>query len=263
MEVKRQMIGSYDNREFPVLIIRSKHIGKDVPALIYYHGGVFFLEASSAHKKSAFLYAQQSKCAVIFPLFRLSIQNKFPTTIEDSYATLIWTAQHARQIGIDPNRIAIGGDSSGGSITAVVSQMALDRKEVNICFQMLIYAAFDHTMSFKSMKKYTDAPFSNTKTFEVMWSEYLDGIEIIPDYVSALQRVDLRNLPPAYIETAEFDPTHDEGVWYAHKLQEAGVNVELNETKGTIHAYDVVNNSPITIENWNKRINALRKSFNN
>jgi acetyl esterase len=259
IEVSTQIISGYQGGTFEALIIRPKNIIKNAPCLVYYHGGAFFLEPASTHKESSFVYAKEAQCVVILPLFRLSIKHPFPTTIEDSYLALVWAAKNAEKLGIDEKKIAVGGDSSGGSIAAVVSQMALDRGEVSPCFQMLIYAAFDHTMTSKSMKNYTNTPFSNTKTFEVMWREYLQGVEGNPPYISALERDNFANLPPAYIETAEFDPIHDEGILYAQKLQEAGVAVVLHETKGTIHAYDTVKKSTITIESVQKRINTLKK----
>jgi acetyl esterase/lipase len=115
------------------------------------------------------------------------------------------------------------------------------------------------------MQAFQDTPLWNAPSSKLMWNVYLKGKDRmnLPQYTSSLQRTNLNGLPPAYIETAEFDCLRDEALLYSQKLKEAGIEIELNETKGTIHAYDIMRNSEVTETSINRRLNALRQAFNN
>ena len=130
-------------------------------------------------------------------------------------------------LGIDKDKIAIGGDSAGGNLAACVAQMALDRKEISLCFQLLVYPVCDHTLSTASMYTFQDTPLWNAPSSKLMWDVYLKGKDRnnLPKYVSSLQRTDLKGLPPTYIETAEFDCLRDEGLLYAQKLNDTNITV--------------------------------------
>lgn len=264
IDVQSHQIQGFQNKKIEVLIFKPRNMQLSAPCLIYCHGGGFFIEAAQAHKKMMFEYAEKANCIIIFPHYRVSLSSPFPTSLEDCYAASKWANDNSAMLGIDKNRLAIGGDSAGGNLAACVAQMALDRKEINLCFQLLIYPVCDHTLSTTSIKEFQDTPLWNAPSSKLMWDVYLKGVRRsnMPKYVSALQRTDLNGLPPAYIETAEFDCLRDEAILYAQKLKKSDVPVELNETKGTIHAYDIIRKSEITEANINRRVNALRLSFN-
>ena len=254
-------IKGYGGRAMQVLTFRPKDLSPGAPCLVYFHGGGLFAEALPLQKQLACRYAQEAECVVVFPQYAVSVDAPFPAGLEDCYAALVWAKDHASTLGIAPDRIAVGGDSAGGSMAACVSQLALDRKSVVPCFQLLVYPVCDHRMSTASMSAFTDTPVWNTANTHLMWKLYLNGHENAPPYTSAQQRADLSGLPNAYIETAEFDPLRDEGNNYAGRLKEAGVTVELNETKGTVHGYDAIASSGITKANVQRRIQALRRAF--
>ncbi len=263
IEITSHQIKGFENKEIEVLVFKPKNIPANAPCLVYCHGGGFFIEAAQAHKKMMFEYAEKTNCIVVFPHYRVSLNNPFPTSLEDCYASLKWTNENANTLGIDKNKIAIGGDSAGGNLASCVAQMTLDRQEINLCFQLLVYPVCDHTLSTASMQTFQDTPLWNAPSSKLMWDVYLKGKDrkSFPKYVSPLQRTDLKGLPPTYIETAEFDCLRDEAILYAQKLTDTNIEVELNQTKGTIHAYDIIEKSSITQDSIQRRVTALKKAF--
>jgi acetyl esterase len=256
-------VAGYNGDEIEVLVFKPSNIGPDAPCLVYCHGGGFFLEAVGPHKAAVVRYALEANCMVIFPHYRLSLKDPFPAGLQDCYAALAWAHSAAPSLGIDPTKIAVGGDSAGGNLAACICQIAADQGSVPVCFQMLVYPVCDHRMGTASMQAFQDTPLWNAPSSKRMWDEYLKGVDrsLMPDYASVLHRADFSGMPAAYIETAEFDCLHDEAVQYAAQLQAAGIEVELNETKGTIHAYDIVQKSSITQDSFKRRIAALRRAF--
>lgn len=261
VEASSSTITGHGGRVMEVLTFRPKDLAAGAPCLVYFHGGGLFAEALPLQKQMACRYAREAKCVVVFPHYAVSVDAPLPAGLEDCYAALVWAKEQAAFLGIAPDRIAVGGDSAGGSMAACVSQLALDRKSVDVCFQLLVYPVCDHRMITDSMNAFTDTPVWNTASTRLMWKLYLRGHHSSPPYTSAQQRADLKGLPNAYVETAEFDPLRDEGNSYAARLKEAGVSVELNETKGTVHGYDAIASSAITKANVQRRIQALRKAF--
>lgn len=214
--------------------------GEALPCILNCHGGAF-VGAWLPHQKGYCLFfAEKLHCRVIFADYRVAVDNPFPTPVEDCYAVLKWVADNCVSLGIDPARIAVFGDSAGGSLAAAVCLMSRDRNGPKICHQMLIYPVTDSSCSSKSAKEFTDVPEFNGLGNVVMWKWYLKNGDFgMPQYAAPLLADDLSGLPPAYVETAEFDCLHDEGVAYAEKLKAFGVEVELNETKGSYHGFDI------------------------
>ncbi|MBK9580375.1 MAG: alpha/beta hydrolase [Saprospiraceae bacterium] len=263
IEVSSHQINGFESKHIEVLVFKPRNISSNAPCLVYCHGGGFFIEAAQAHKKMMFEYAQKANCVIVFPHYRVSYNNPFPTSLEDCYSTLKWTNDNTKLLGIDKDKIAIGGDSAGGNLAACIAQMALDRQEISLCFQLLVYPVCDHTLSSASMKTFQDTPLWNAPSSKLMWDVYLKGKDRnnLPNYVSPLQRTDLNGLPPAYIETAEFDCLRDEALLYSQKLKDTNIKVELNQTKGTIHAYDIIEKSSITQDSIQRRVIALQQAF--
>ena len=154
------------------------------------------------------------------------------------------------------------GDSSGGNFAAAVCLLARDRKGKAPCYQMLIYPVVDAKRSFPSATSCLDTPELNSYGLDYAWRLYLqNGDQGMLPYASPYLAEDLSGLPPAYVETAEFDPLHDEGLAYAKKLEAAGVPVELNETKGSYHGFDIQMELPYSKAALNHRIQVLKKAF--
>lgn len=245
-----------------VQIFEPSNITKKLPCLVYVHGGAFSYKASAHHKKLACLYAMKAKCRVYFPDYHLLPKYPYPAAYEDVLALYNYITENAAELGINQQRIGIAGDSAGGSIAALLCNNC-EREGLKLpCLQMLIYPVTDVTMQTDSMKKFSDTPLWNSKNNKRMWSYYCKNLKVKDTYAASPM---YSSLPPAipdtYIETAEYDCLHDEGIIYGNRLLEAGTSVEINETKGTIHGYDSVLNTKIAISNIKKRISFLRKGF--
>lgn len=240
IHIRKRTINGFKDNSLNLFIYKPENLPPDAPCLIYLHGGGFFLRGSFMSRKAAIYYARHLPCVVIYVDYSLSLTHPFPTALEEAYIALCWANEHASELGIDAAKIGIGGESAGGALSATVCQMTRDRNGPNICCQLLIYPVLDDKMETESMREMVDTPLWNRVTNQVMWDYYLKGVktENVP-YISAMRASSFKNLAPAYIETAEFDPLRDEGKIYAQKLEKEGVKVELNETKRTIHGYDI------------------------
>lgn len=234
-----------------------------MPCLLYYHGGGFGLTYGGPHINMCQRYASEAGCTVIFVEYRLMPKHPFPGGADDCYLALEWALENAERLGIDPSRIAVGGDSAGGALSASVSQMSLDRGTTKLCAQMLIYPVTDMDCKTRTATEFTDTPIFNSVSNRRMWDAYLCNYAAgeCPDYASPIHREDLTGLPPAYVETAEFDPLHDEGLAYAERLSDAGIAVELNDTKGTVHGYDAATKSALGEDAIVRRVSYLKAAF--
>lgn len=261
--VTKKSVKSYDGADIEVLFFEPYGIEEPSPCLVYYHGGGFTLAASAAHYRVIKQCSLEAECKVVFVQYRLAPENPHPTPSEDCYAALRWTFENAEMLNIDRNAIAVGGDSAGGALAAAVCQMARDRGTDMPLFQLLIYPVTDRRMQTDSCRQFTDTPMWNAKLNEKMWSDYLqDETASSLAYASPMEAQSLENLPDAYVETAEFDCLRDEGIAYARALKDAGATVVLNETKGTMHGFDIVRNAPTTKKAVAKRIEYIRSRFN-
>ena len=262
ISMKKETIKSYDGAEIEILIFDPYGIEEPAPCLVYYHGGGFFFGGAGYHYKLAKQYALETPCKVVFVQYRLAPKNPHPTPAEDCYAALRWAFEKADKLNVDKEKIAVGGDSAGGALAAAVCQMAKDRGTDMPLLQLLIYPVTDRRMNYDSCRKFTDTPMWNAKLSVKMWQGYVQD-ENAPDiaYASPMEAKIFGNLPSAYVETAEFDCLHDEGIAYANALLEAGVSVELKETRGTMHGFDIVEKAPTTRAAIKARIEFMKKIF--
>jgi len=260
----KHTIPGYQGGLIDITIYEPDNSQKDTPCLVYLHGGAFVLKASPYLKTLVCTYALKTPCKVVYVDYRLAPKYPFPVGAEDCYAAFEWVHQHAQELGIDPNKIAIGGDSAGGALAAAVNLMALDRNTPTACFQLLIYPVTDARQQTESIKQYFDTPLWNSRQTEKMWKLYFKG-EISADraYASPIEADSFEKMPPTYIEVAEFDCLRDEGINFAKALQKSGVQVELNETKGTIHGFEIAESSEFVHQIIKHRIDVLKKAINN
>jgi len=207
------------------------------PILIYSHGGGWVKGNVYTHGKVCRYLAERVGCLVVSVDYRKAPQYKFPIPLEDVYAALRWTAEHAAQLHGDPSRIAVGGDSAGGNLSAALCLMAKDRGGPNIIFQLLVYPATDlSSLDTESYRLY-GSDYGLTKAdVEECRDKYLRSpADRTHPYASPLLAKDLGNLPPALIITGEYDVARDEGEAYAKRLREAGVRARSFRCAGIGH----------------------------
>ncbi|MBB01367.1 MAG: lipase [Planctomyces sp.] len=213
--------------------------GERLPLLVYYHGGGWVLgNLDSAHGLTASL-AARSGCAVLSVDYRLAPENPFPAAVEDAMAALEWATDSAESLSIDKTRIAVGGDSAGGNLAAVVSILARDAGGPAVQYQLLIYPATDAACNTRSMDRFAEGLVLEKKDMFWFWSHYCDDRSVRENDVRAspLRVADAGGLPPAYCLLAELDPLIDEGQAYADRLEAAGVAVTCRRVPGAIHAF--------------------------
>jgi acetyl esterase/lipase len=261
--VERVDIAVSDGASIRALLYSPSNVISNAPCLVYYHGGGFVLPAGPFHYTLAKEYAVRANCKVLFVDYRLAPQYPFPVAPEDCYTAYQWVLNFAEKLSINPARIAVGGDSAGGNLATVVCLMARDRGLPIPCAQMMIYPVAGMKLSTDSMRKYTDTPMCNSKDADKYDQFYMQDTSAGKhEYYSPYEAESLTKLPATYIETAEFDCLRDGGILYAERLREFGVSVELLNTVGTIHGFDIALNSPIVRECIDKRIAFLLKTFN-
>lgn len=261
--VTRINIPSADGYRIPALMIRPESLRTPAPVLIYYHGGAFVMKPAPQHIDNAVRYAREAECLVIFVEYRLAPKYPFPAGFNDCYAALRWTLSNASTLGIDKERLVVGGDSAGGGLAAGVVQRAVQEDGIALRGQFLIYPAVDLDCKRSSMTAFANVPpFKNDAIFSVA-ETYLGhpASAGVPRYASPIHG-ELTRLPPAYVETPEFDPLHDQGHAYAQALSEHGVSVEMNEIKGAIHGFDLLAaDSSISKQTMEQRVQFLRRTF--
>ena len=261
-DVTVEKVKASDGYEVTVYVISPKDIKRPAPCLINFHGGGFLFEGAFHHYRLAMTYAKTVGCKVIYVKYRLGPEYKFPVPMEDCYSVLRWAYENAEGLGIDKNRIAVGGDSAGGTLSAAVCLMNRDRgNEVPIRFQLLVYPFLDMRNNSESAKKYTDTPMWNSVLSEKVKPLLMPDGQVNLSYISPAESESLSDLPPAYIETAEFDCLHDDGILYGELLSREGTEVELFETKGTMHGYDIVLKAPMTLKAVKKRTDFMKRMF--
>lgn len=252
----------YKGLKFKVEIFEPSNGKEKLPCLIYVHGGAFSYKASAYHKKLACMYAMKANCRVYFPDYHLTPEYPYPAAYEDVLALYKYIMKNSEEFGIDPEKIGLAGDSAGAAIAALICNNYEHEGLKQPCVQMLVYPLTDVTMQTDSMKKFLDTPLWNSKNNKRMWSYYCKNLESEKIYdVSPIHSSLPQIIPDTYIETAEYDCLHDEGILYGKKLREAGANVEINETRGTIHGYDSALNTKIAVSNIEKRILFLKRAF--
>jgi acetyl esterase len=248
--------------EIPVRIYAPR-TDPDLPVLVYYHGGGWVLGDLDTHDGTTRMLAKMIDGIVVSVDYRLAPEHKFPAAIDDAYAAASWVVGNAGAIGGDPERVAIGGDSAGGNLTACVALRARDAGDPRLVHQLLVYPVTDARFDTPSYRDNAEGYFLSRSDMEWFWNHYLRGPhDATHPYASPLQARDLRGLPPATVITAEFDPLRDEGEAYAARLAEAGVPTELKRYDGVIHGFfsmgDVVAKGKVAMQDATV---ALRRAF--
>ena len=208
------------------------------PALVFFHGGGWVIGDLYTHDGLCRSLTNATGCAVVSVDYRLAPEFKYPVAAEDSYAALRWVAANATRLGIDPRRLAVGGDSAGGNLATVVALMARDRGGPALVHQVLIYPVTNYDLDTPSYRENATGYVLTREGMRWFWRHYLKSETQGKDaYASPLLAESLAGLPPALVLTAECDPLRDEGEAYAARLRDARVPVTLTRYGGMFHGF--------------------------
>jgi len=243
LRIEDRTVGYGDVSEIPVRIYwPPTDADTGVPVVVFYHGGGWSIGDLDTHDPVARAHAVDAEAIVVSVDYRLAPEHPFPAGIDDSWAALRWVGEHAAELGGDPDRIAVAGDSAGGNIAAVMAQLARDNGGPTLAFQLLWYPSITADLSLPSFTENADAPMLNRDVIEAFVAWYVPGMDIsapkaLPVTLSPANAAELSGLPPAFIGTAEHDPLRDDGAQYAELLKAAGVRVELSNEPTLVHGY--------------------------
>jgi acetyl esterase len=226
--------------DIPVRVYRPLGSSEDdrLPALVYFHGGGWTIGDLDTHDVPCREFANLARCAVVSVDYRLAPEHKFPAAFDDAVAATHWVHAHAAALGVDADRLAVGGDSAGGNLAAAVAIALRDTRGPRLAMQTLVYPATDMAADTPSHAAFAEGYMLTRDA--VLWfkGNYLRGPEDERDWrASPLRADDLAGLPPAYVITAGFDPLLDEGRAYADRLRAAGVKVTYECIAGMIHGF--------------------------
>ena len=243
--------------------ILIKEISPESPndfALLVLHGGGFGYKTAPHQLINTFEYTSKLNCKTYLVDYHLLPKFPFPAAYEDSLKTYEYLISNADKLKINPKKIIVLGDSAGGCLAANLCNTVESKNLPRPCCQVLIYPVTDNSMTTTSMKTFTDTPLWNSKNNQRMWKMYLKDCTPQQEQIAVPMKNPLPEvLPPTYIETAEFDCLHDEAILYAEKIKNRTAELQINETKGTFHGYDMLSSHPISKDSVEKRIAFIKK----
>lgn len=209
-----------------------------LPVLVYFHGGGWVIGDLDTHDVLCRDLALKSGCTVVSVDYRLAPEFPFPVPVDDCLAATRWVQQHASDLNVDPTRTAVGGDSAGGKLAAVIAIAARNAKDLPISFQLLIYPATDQRFNTKSYQANGQGYLLTSDSMTYFRGHYITDTKHYLDWrASPLLADDLSGLPPALVLVAGYDPLRDEGVAYAQRLSEAGNHATLMSFERQIHGF--------------------------
>jgi acetyl esterase len=246
LRTENRSVGHGDVTDVPVRIYWppvAEH--SNLPVVVFYHGGGFALGDLDTHDPVARAHAVGAEAIVVSVDYRLAPEHPFPAGLDDCWAALQWVGEHAAELGGDPNRIAVAGDSAGGNLAAVMAQLARDNADKGgprLAFQLLWYPTITADLSLPSFTENADAPILDRDVIDAFLSWYLPGGDIgdpkaLPPTIAPSNAKNLSGLAPAFIGSAEHDPLRDDAALYAALLKAAGVPVELSNEPTLVHGY--------------------------
>ena len=248
--------------EFPVRVFTPEGTGP-FPAYVYFHGGGWWMGNIAMTEGECRHIVRDVGCVVVSIDYHLAPEHKFPIPVEDCYTATTWVVEHADELAVDPERVAVGGSSSGGNLAAAVCLMARDRGGPLLSFQLLVSPALDRNFETPSYHQNSDGYGLTRDTVSWFWDLYLsEPSDASNPYAAPTQAKDLSGLPPALVITAEYDPLRDEGEEYGRRLQAAGVPATVSRYDGMIHGFDFFTKVlPAARECREEVIAALRRAF--
>lgn len=238
-----------------------------LPLLVWFHGGGFVVGSAAASDSYCVDVVRELGFAVANVEYRLAPETPFPGPLDDCYAALTYLHAHAAELGIDADRIAVGGQSAGGGLAAGTVLRARDEGRVPVAFQLLEIPELDDRLTTVSMTEFVDTPMWHRPNAILSWQYYLGDSYTGPEdpnvsiYAAPARANDLAGLPPAYVSTMELDPLRDEGIDYGLRLLQAGVSVELHSFPGTFHASRLFASAEVSRRGHAESLDALRRGL--
>lgn len=262
----RMVPGPVGAPDVKVRIYRPKGIPTStrLPGLYFMHGGGMIMGNLDGDNARLSEYVEQVGCVVISVDYRLAPENPHPAPVEDCYAGLVWTSEHAGELGIDATRLAIGGGSAGGGLAAGTALLARDRGGPALCYQMLIYPMLDDRNTTPSSYEITDLGIWDRAMNINGWQALLGdraGTEGVSPYAAPARATDLAGLPATYLDVGTADLFLDEDIDYAQRLMQAGVPVELHVYPGAYHAFEFALTARLTQTAHSLRTAALKQAL--
>ncbi len=246
-EIEDRTIPGGPTGQVSIRIIRPRGVSGALPVVMYFHGGGWILGDKDTHDRLVREIANGAQAAVVFVNYAPSPEAHYPVAIEQAYTATKWAAEQGTQIGLDPSRLALAGDSVGGNMVAVTTLLAKQRGGPKIDLQLLFYPVTDVTFDPPSYRQFAEGPWLTREAMKWFWNAYAPDAQVRAEPTASPLRAtldQLRGQPPALVTTNEADVLRDEGEAYAHKLMAAGVRVTAVRYLGTIH--DMLLLNPIT-----------------
>ena len=264
LDIDDRSIAGYDGApDVTVRVYRSHRAPTPSPAVLTIHGGGFALGSINTEHALAAHLASSLGIVVVSVEYRLAPEHPFPAGLHDCFATLSWMHADAAALGLDPDRLAVCGESAGGGLAAALALFSRDHDGPPICFQYLGIPELDDRLDTHSMQLFVDTPLWHRRNAELSWQYYLGdtvGGDVSP-YAAPARATDLAGLPPAYVSAMEFDPLRDEGIHYALALLQAGVPVELHAYPGTFHGSAIVATAEVSKRMHREQRDVLAKAL--
>ena len=222
--------------DLPIRIYRPNE-DQNAPAMVYFHGGGWVLNFLDIYDAALHRLANQSGSVIISVNYQKAPEHPFPTPFDDCYSSLLWVKSHATELGIDPNRIGVGGDSAGGNLAAAVAVKARDEK-VSLSYQLLVYPCVDRDFTTKSYVECATDFGLTTHAMEWFWDQYLQGDQHNNNpYAAPMRAKSLAGVAPSIVITAQYDPLVSDSENYCAKLKADGAEVTYKEYAGMIHGF--------------------------
>lgn len=262
----RSIPGPQNAPDVPVRIYSPENLNEAVPGLLHIHGGGFVIGDLDSEMGTAVALCRHLHIVVVSVDYRLAPETPYPGPLEDCFAALQWTHENAAALNIDDTRLGITGMSAGGGLAAATCLVSRDRNGPQPCFQFLGIPELDDRLETPSMTAFVDTPMWNRPNAKLSWDYYLGdtyarGCADVPYWAAPARAEDLSNLPTAYISTMEFDPLRDEGILYALKLMQAGVQTELHTFPGTFHGSTLFSQAQVSKREAQEMFTVLKRGL--